>query len=478
MCAGIARRTNLDPLIIRGLALVVALFGGPVLFLYALAWLLLPDARGKIHLERVTQGVVEGPTIAIGAVMLVSFFPAFQGLWWAGPPGWWGMPDWLEVTFRLAWGVLVTGGVIWLIIVIAQRAQRDGWGRGYRGPDAPHGYPYYGPTGEPGGNPSAGEPPTATTPPPTADGPIADGPTGSTNPAAPGHDSTPGASGANTSQSTATGGYPPRTSEWHRIQAEKNRQRAEARADRATRWQARGDQRATHHGEREEYHRRRPEAAFVAIFLGVALIAGTLTAALTGYLGTAPLTGSAATAFGAAVALAVVGVGVVIAGIRGRHSSGLGFAAFCLMAATLVFGVFPTGTQFMPLGTPEWNVTSAPAGETQGFVLLGGTATLDLSTLDSRAADTGGDVTLWLGGGVTRVILPNEGTIVVESNAFAGSVSYGSLGNGTSRSGALVSERIVVRDGTVLSAGTAIPVNTTTVRLWYAAGNADISIKN
>ena len=52
VCGGIALRTGLDPLIVRGIAVVIAILGGPALFFYAAAWLLLPDTHGEIHLER------------------------------------------------------------------------------------------------------------------------------------------------------------------------------------------------------------------------------------------------------------------------------------------------------------------------------------------------------------------------------------------------------------------------------------------
>ena len=65
--AGLATRIGVDPLIVRGGLVVVALLGGPALLLYAAAWLLLPDEQDKIHLEQVTRGRFESAIAGIAA---------------------------------------------------------------------------------------------------------------------------------------------------------------------------------------------------------------------------------------------------------------------------------------------------------------------------------------------------------------------------------------------------------------------------
>ena len=54
VCAGIAARLRIDPIIVRGIVVVAALFGLPMLVIYAVSWALLPDITGRIHdwLER------------------------------------------------------------------------------------------------------------------------------------------------------------------------------------------------------------------------------------------------------------------------------------------------------------------------------------------------------------------------------------------------------------------------------------------
>lgn len=65
VCAGIARRTGADPTIVRGIFAVAAVLGFPALWLYAIAWALLPDAEGRI-VARLRHGSAPG---ALGVVI-------------------------------------------------------------------------------------------------------------------------------------------------------------------------------------------------------------------------------------------------------------------------------------------------------------------------------------------------------------------------------------------------------------------------
>ena len=121
VAGGIARHTGLDPLIIRGIILVVALLGGPALFLYAVAWALLPDSSGRIHTERSIQGIFDPAMIAIILLVTFTFLPFMQGIWWQGAPDFWNMPEWLETTLRSGWVLALIAGLIWLTVVIARR---------------------------------------------------------------------------------------------------------------------------------------------------------------------------------------------------------------------------------------------------------------------------------------------------------------------------------------------------------------------
>ena len=117
--AGLARRLNVDPLIVRGLFLVSVLLGGLGLALYAVAWLLLPEASdGRIHLQEAFRGHTDIALLG-AAVLLVSGLTMTQGLtpgWYLGDSDWWRGLVWL--------GVLVT--VIALLVSRRGRSSPQG----------------------------------------------------------------------------------------------------------------------------------------------------------------------------------------------------------------------------------------------------------------------------------------------------------------------------------------------------------------
>ena len=81
VCAGLAARIGIDPIIVRGIVVVVAILGAPFVLLYAAAWLLLPDLEGRIHLERLIGGVVDPAVVGIAVMGVVGLIPVVQGGW-------------------------------------------------------------------------------------------------------------------------------------------------------------------------------------------------------------------------------------------------------------------------------------------------------------------------------------------------------------------------------------------------------------
>jgi phage shock protein PspC (stress-responsive transcriptional regulator) len=118
---GLARRMNIDPLIVRGLFAVSVLLGGLGLVLYGVGWLLLPEERdGRIHFQQLIRGDFDAAVIGGFGLMLVGFaFPNRWApfMWWAGDTG--------------AWRGLV--GLIAVVVIIAVIASAAG-----RKPAAPY----------------------------------------------------------------------------------------------------------------------------------------------------------------------------------------------------------------------------------------------------------------------------------------------------------------------------------------------------
>lgn len=83
VAAGIARRLDIDPLLVRGILVVLTLFGGLGMLLYGLAWALLPEeSDGRIHLQEALRGNVDAALA--GALAFVILGLARPGAWWAG----------------------------------------------------------------------------------------------------------------------------------------------------------------------------------------------------------------------------------------------------------------------------------------------------------------------------------------------------------------------------------------------------------
>lgn len=86
VCAGVAEHLGIAPGIVR-LVAVVAAFAGVGIPLYLLAWLLLPDRSGRLHLERAVR--TGGSSLVLLVVTVLALLPDdhFHGAAWVAPVG-------------------------------------------------------------------------------------------------------------------------------------------------------------------------------------------------------------------------------------------------------------------------------------------------------------------------------------------------------------------------------------------------------
>jgi phage shock protein PspC (stress-responsive transcriptional regulator) len=320
VCAGIATRLGIDPLIVRGIVVVVAVLGGPALLLYAAAWLLLPDHAGKIHLEQLIKGRLESPIAGIGVMVLLSIMPVTQGFWSLGA-AYWGEPSWGATMGRVLWSALVLAAIVGFVIWLALRSS------GSSSPlvtpattdDRPETIPH---------EPSTSSPAAAaafTLPEPIA--PAADAP------------------------QEDVAAWREQQAAW-KAERESFRRDADAAAREANRRlaeEARARQAAAaavRAENRRRWHVANPRAgaAYSAIALGAAALAGGISTLLPA---TAP--GYEVTV-GLAVAAITLALAITAAGLFRRRSGFLVFVSVVLVLGTLGSAAVPRDRELLPLG--------------------------------------------------------------------------------------------------------------------------------
>ena len=410
VCSGVAARIGVDPVLVRGLVVVVAVLGGPVVLLYALAWFLLPDEHGTIHAQQLGRGHVTRAVPGIVAMFLLSFLPLAQGFWSAGAFYWSDLGAG-GVALRILWTGAIVAAAVVIVVWLAKR--------------------------------SSGSPDVTTSPATTDDRP-------DTVP------STPAASAATTVPAPGEPPAPPADASaeelaaWKRGQDDWQRQRAEWAAEqrRSERERRSADARARNEAalaaarERARIERlTRPHvhAGVVALVLGVALVAAAITAAVAQ---THPATRGAHWVIGAATLVLVLGLGIVVVGLARRRSTGLTSlsitAIFALAVATTLL-VVPIDREILPIGGGY----GLPRDHDGRYLRL--TGSTDLWVQDRP---DGGDVPvvdLWQLSGSVNVLLDpgasarlevvsehGDGRIYIseDTGAESGQTSYYVLGDG------------------------------------------------
>ncbi|MGO4533306.1 PspC domain-containing protein [Leifsonia sp. 2MCAF36] len=362
VCAGIAYRLGIDPLIVRGIVLVAGVLGAPVLLLYAAAWALLPDRDGRIHLQNLFENDFEPPIVAIGVMVLLSLLPWTSGLWWAHG-AFWDASAWGDVIGRVVWTLVVIGAVIALIVVAVRNsearaaASRSGQGAWAMG-------------SAPGGATAEASPAGASAPGTSAAGASAASASAAGASTVPATAAPDAAEPADTVQldvaaeptappAPPQGASTDELADWRQRQAQwradhaawKQRLAADMRAVKAQRSAELRSQVAVATAEaaarREAYRAANPRlgAAIGWLTVGLALVAGSVVAIVWPQLeGVARYT----TAAGFAAATLIVGVVVLIAGLARRRSGFLIFLGILLAVLTGV-ALFLTGDGFAGL---------------------------------------------------------------------------------------------------------------------------------
>jgi phage shock protein PspC (stress-responsive transcriptional regulator) len=294
VAGGIANRVGIDPLIVRGIFIILTLFAGIGILLYGVAWALLPEPDGRIHAQEAGAGRWSAGMTGALITTIIGLPSLGRGFWG------WGLNGLPGILWTLFW----VGGIIYLVYFLVQRNRA----RNGRQPMGTH---YY--AAAPGS------------------------PVGTEAQAPPGYPAGP----------YSAGPFPPAG--------------------------------ASNRPERKR--RQGPGAAIVAVSAGAALLAGATIKLLDA--GNVIHLGDAANAVVWATGAAVLGLGILVAGFRGRTSGLLGFLAVATLVIGGIFTIAPNADHFR-LQNAQWNPVSVDDAR-KGLDITGANGTVDLTKLNLSA---------------------------------------------------------------------------------------------
>lgn len=375
VASGLGHRIGLDPILVRGLFILLAIFGGVGVLLYGVAWALLPEPDGRIHAEE--AGRSNWTAGMTGAVIF-----AVLGIF-SRPFGWFNN-DWGWGFGGFVWAVIWIGAVAFFIYWLATRNKNNS-------PAGSHG---------PG---SEGFPPA---PPASGSGTTSYSSAESTYGPAAGTDYTAAGYGA------SSGGYqgPPR----HNYPQPRPYPQPAPQPPKPV-----------HRG---------PSGAAIALTLGAAMLAAGVVLGLNALefvdlgLNVVPVA--------IAAALIVIGIGVVVMGSVGRTSGVLGFLAAVGLVLSLVFsaGMQWTASNFAIASSRTWTSTAAPA-EGDGYSVVAGNGTVDLREVSGSRFGGPAVVPVNAVAASVTVIIPDDAPVKVESRMALGNVEYTTAGDSGESSG-------------------------------------------
>ncbi|QZY52999.1 PspC domain-containing protein [Leucobacter tenebrionis] len=440
VAGGIAAKAGIDPLIVRGIFVVLALLGGPGVILYLVGWLLLPDFTGRIHVEdifrgRASAGVLTAAIIFASLVIIPALFGfVLTGAPLLGAPGFWGwdlwsslnVPLWIPRTAAwLFWIAVLVLGFLWLRRVLLQRGREQ---RAQQHSAADH----QGHASAARDAASGAAPPSSSAPGSAAPEPMSPEP-----PRGAGFAAASDGSGAErlghpqadpaSAPPADTRSFAERADEFARRASDGAAAWGEQAGVKAARWGEevgrQADEWSARYAEHHDAHRMGPAQAVIT--LALALLAAGGTALWMMSLGTVPAVSSVAPApliAAIVAALAVLALSLIVAGVRGRHTGWVGFLSACGVFALLITVVLPWGIRFQPFG----NVQVDGLGSA-GSVVVAGNVNLDLRGLDSNP-DEQRDIEVWQLAGSTTVQLPEHRPTAVRVRVLAGNIKEQTAG--------------------------------------------------
>ncbi|WP_172120288.1 PspC domain-containing protein [Actinomyces faecalis] len=430
VAGGLARRLDVDPVLVRCVWAVLCVFTGVGLIIYGLGWALMPEERdGRIHVQQALDGDVDAGLAGAIAAVVAGIALSDRGLL----PGWFFGEGLGHLVAGLAWlglNVAVVCLVVWAVAraVRRRRERRQAQAAGTAPGPVPPRDPTAGQTPWPAAAPQPAPTPSAAQPPAGTSAPAATDPASAADPAA----GWPGPVGASQPAPSAPRYSYPSTPTAASVPV---RPIQPVQPPRPPKPRAPG-----------------PGRTVSLMVLGLMLLA--LAASVLGVsTGTLGLLGAGLVAAGAVVGL--LGLGVTVSALRGRRGgwmTGFGWLAALVCVPVLVLGTM------MPTGSVEGSVELRPVVHTVTEPMLQAAASTPEKVLDLGsygAADVTIDLTrlsdgpypvtrmkVTTGTGVVRVVSKQTQSIELNASTSFGKV-YGENPGRWSAQGAVAAPTIL-----------------------------------
>lgn len=422
VASGVAHRIGLDPILVRGLFILLAVFGVGVL-LYGIAWALLPEPDGRIHAEEAGRSSwTAGMTGAVIFTVLGVFSRPFG----------WFTNDWGWGFGGFVWAAIWVGAVAFFVYWLATR-NKDGAPAGA----SPHGAEAFPPAA------AASGPGTSTY------GSEYDKPASTSTAPAPGSHSGPSHSPGSSFGSASglgSGSGVGSTSSFGSTPA--------AGTGYGPSGGYQGPPRPTYPQPRPypqpapvppKPAPRGPSGAAIALTLGAAMLAAGAVLGLNALefvelgLNVVPVA--------IASALIVIGLGVVVTGALGRTSGILGFLAAVGLVLSLVFsaGMQWTASNFAIASSRTWTSTAAPAAG-DGYSVVAGNGTVDLRGVSGSRIGGPAVVPVNAVAASVTVIIPDDVPVKVETQMALGNVEYATPSDSGRQSGVWQPGTYIIND--------------------------------
>ncbi|HUX69911.1 MAG TPA: PspC domain-containing protein [Cellulomonadaceae bacterium] len=399
VAGGIARRFGIDPLLVRGIFAASLLLGGVGFVVYGLGWALLPEeSDGRIHLQETIRGRFDVGLLGAVGMLLLGLNSGSGMLRWFG---WDTAFHWFSA---LLWIAAIAVIIALVIAASGQRHRPEAPmstpsstppvpGAADSTPTAPAGPGPVPPGGAPGApwsttntfGPFAADaaPTSATTaqvPPPTPAQPAAGGYTTGRFSGRP-YPTPPGAGPAPTAPTPVR---PPRP-------------------------------------RRPLVRGAGPAATGIVLAIGLLSLAWLMASERAGVFDGPVLL----TATGITIVLA--GVGIMVAGLLGRRSGGLGAVAVLAVLLSLPLGLGSAGrtpwyTTWVAFGQESYRPTDVSAA-TGGYSVFAGDLRIDLTGLPLDAASPV-TVPVSVGAGDVTIVVPRDVPVRAMTRTLAGQVDW------------------------------------------------------